>query len=203
MLTLTGRVDGSSKFGANTKYGFFPSGSLAWRISEEDFAKSIDAISNLKLRASIGQTGNQEMGTYVTQTFIGSGNVVLGDAVQPGLFPNSVGNPDLKWEKATQWDIGLDLGLIKDRVSLVVDYYHKLTTDMLLDVPLPQSTTTGSVKKNYGTIENKGWEVTIGTTNIKTHNLSWSTDLTWSKNKNTIIKLGPTGPDITHNYCAW
>ena len=159
LLTVTGRIDGSSKFGANSKYGFFPSGSLAWRISEEEFAKSIAALSNLKLRVSVGQTGNQEIGSYVTQTFIGSGNIVIGGAVTPGLFPNSVGNPDLKWEKTTQYDGGVDLGLFKDRVTLAVDYYYKLTTDMLLDVPLPQSTTTGSVKKNYGTIENKGFEV--------------------------------------------
>ena len=196
LLTLTGRVDGSSKFGVNSKYGFFPSGSLAWRISEEEFAKGISQLSNLKIRASIGQTGNQEIGSYVTQTFIGSGNVVLGGAVQPGLFPNSVGNPDLKWEKTTQWDLGVDLGLFKDRVTFALDYYNKLTEDMLLDVPLPQSTTTGSVKKNYGTVENKGWEFTIGTHNIKSEDLNWYTDVTFSANKNKIIKLGPTGADI-------
>jgi TonB-dependent starch-binding outer membrane protein SusC len=199
LVTLTGRVDGSSKFGANSKYGFFPSGSLAWRASEEDFLKSVSAISNLKVRASIGQTGNQEIGTYVTQTFIGSGNVVLGGAVNPGLWPNSVGNPDLRWEKTTQWDLGFDLGLVSDRVTLALDYYHKLTTDMLLDVPLPQSTTTGSVKKNFGTIENKGFELTIGTHNIKSENFNWYTDLTWSANKNKIVKLGPTGADILRN----
>jgi len=199
LLTLTGRIDGSSKFGKNTKYGFFPSGSVAWRISEEEFAKSVDQISNLKLRFSVGQTGNQEIGSYVTQTFIGSGNVVLGGAATPGLWPNSVGNPDLAWEKTTQYDIGVDLGLFNDRVTMAVDYYNKLTTDMLLDVPLPQSTTTGSVKKNFGTIENKGWEVTIGTHNIKSQDLNWYTDFTWSANKNTIIQLGPTGADILRN----
>src|SRR5450759_4881802 len=131
LLTLTGRIDGSSKFGENSKYGFFPSGSLAWRISDEEFAKSIDALSNLKLRFSVGQTGNQEIGSngnyngYVTQTYIGSENIVLGGAVQPGLFPNSVGNPDLRWEKTTQYDGGVDIGLFKDRISLAVDYYYK------------------------------------------------------------------------------
>jgi TonB-linked SusC/RagA family outer membrane protein len=199
LLTLTGRVDGSSKFGTNSKYGFFPSGSVAWRISEEEFVKSVSAISNLKLRFSVGQTGNQEIGSYVTQTFIGSGNIVLGGAPTPGLYPSSVGNPDLKWEKTTQYDIGIDLGLFEERLTVAIDYYSKLTEDMLLDVPLPQSTTTGSVKKNFGTIENKGWEVTVGSHNIKSENLNWYTDLTFSANKNKIIKLGPTGADILRN----
>jgi hypothetical protein len=157
---------------------------------------SVDQISNLKLRFSIGQTGNQEIGSYVTQTYIGSGNVVLGGVVNPGLFPNSVGNPDLKWEKTTQWDVGVDLGLFNDRITFIADYYHKLTTDMLLDVPLPQSTTTGSVRKNYGEVENKGLELTLSTHNIQSDNFNWYTDIAWSHNKNTIIKLGPTGADI-------
>ena len=199
LLTVTGRMDGSSKFGTNSKYGFFPSGSLAWRISEEEFAKSIAALSNLKLRVSVGQTGNQEIGSYVTQTFIGSGNVVIGGAVTPGLWPSSVGNADLKWEKTTQYNGGVDLGLFRDRIALAVDYYYKLTTDMLLDVPLPQSTTTGSVRKNYGTIENKGFEVTLSTQNVKGGNFNWYTDVTFSANKNTIVKLGPTGADILRN----
>jgi TonB-dependent starch-binding outer membrane protein SusC len=199
LATLTGRIDGSSRFGANTKYGFFPSGSLAWRMSEEDFLKSVDAISNLKLRVSVGQTGNQEIGNYVTQTFIGSGNVVIGNSVLTGLWPSSVGNSDLKWEKTTQYDGGIDLGLFKDRISLSADYYYKLTTDMLLSVPLPRSTTTGSVRKNFGKVENKGFEVTLGTTNIKSENFNWYTDLVWSTNKNTIIELGPTGADIFTN----
>lgn len=199
LLTLTGRMDGSSKFGSNSKYGFFPSGSLAWRLSEEDFAKDISVLSNAKIRLSVGQTGNQEIGTYVTQTFIGSGNVVIGGAVTPGLWPSSVGNADLKWEKTTQYDVGLDLGLLRDRLTFAVDYYYKLTEDMLLDVPLPTSTTTGSVKKNYGTIENKGWEILLSTHNIKSEKFNWYTVLSWSTNKNTIIKLGPTGADILRN----
>ena len=102
LFTATGRYDGSSKFGKNSKYGFFPSASVAWRMTEEEFMKNINGLTNLKFRASIGQTGNQEIGSYVTQTFIGSGNVVLGNAGQPGLWPNSVGNPDMRWEKTTQ-----------------------------------------------------------------------------------------------------
>ncbi len=200
LITLTGREDGSSRFGSNSKYGFFPSGSVAWRVNEEEFAKNIAILSNLKVRASVGQTGNQEIGSYVTQTFIGSGNIVMGGVVTPGLYPNSVGNNDLKWEKTTQYDAGFDLGLFKDRINMAFDYYNKLTEDMLLDVPLPQSTTTGSVKKNYGSVENKGIELTLGTHNIKSTDFNWFSDITFSANKNKIVKLGPTGADILRNY---
>lgn len=199
LFTVTGREDGSSRFGSNTKYGFFPSGSFAWRASEEDFAKKIDALSNLKLRLSVGQTGNQEIGNYVTQTFISSENVVLNGAVYPGLYPSSVGNADLKWEKTTQYDAGLDIGFFKDRLTINADYYYKLTEDMLLDVPLPTSTTVGMVKKNYGTIENKGYELTIGSHNVKSNDFNWFTDIAFSANQNKIIKLGPTGADILRN----
>lgn len=200
LLTATGRYDGSSKFGKNSKYGFFPSGSVAWRILEEDFMDNVETLSNLKLRISAGQTGNQEIGTYVTQTFIGSTNVALGDAVYPGLFPNSMGNPDLKWETTTQYNLGLDVGLFNSRVNASLELYYKLTEDMLLDVPLPQSTTTGEVKLNYGEVENKGIELTINTHNIKSKDFNWYSDLTFASNKNKIVKLGPTGADIYRNY---
>jgi TonB-linked SusC/RagA family outer membrane protein len=196
LATVTGRYDGSSKFGKNSKYGFFPSGSLAWRISEEAFMKGISSISNLKLRVSAGQTGNQEIGSYVTQTFLSSTNVVLNGVVNAALYPSSVGNPDLKWEKTTQYDGGIDLGLFKDRINLSVDYYNKLTSDMLLNVPLPQSTTTGSVRQNYGDVENKGFEIQLSTHNVKSTDFNWFTEIAWSTNKNTIKKLGPTGADI-------
>ncbi|MGV8137032.1 MAG: SusC/RagA family TonB-linked outer membrane protein [Mangrovibacterium sp.] len=199
-VTLTGRVDGSSKFGANSKYGFFPSGSVAWRISEEDFAKNLDALSNLKLRLSVGQTGNQEIGSYVTQAFIGSTNVALGGTVYTGLYPSSMASPDLKWEKTTQYDGGVDVGLLNNRISMSFDYYYKKTTDMLLDVPLPTSTTTGSVRKNYGEVENKGVEIVLNTHNTDKRNFDWYTDIAFTANRNKILKLGPTGEDILLNY---
>ena len=200
LLTLTGRVDGSSKFGPDTKYGFFPSGSVAWRISEEDFAQNIDALSNLKLRFSAGQTGNQEIGSYVTQAFIGSTNVTLGGAVHPGLFPSSMASPDLRWEKTTSYNAGLEVGLFVNRLMMTVDYYNKLTTDMLLIVPLPFSTTTGSVRDNYGKMENKGWELLISTHNIMRNQFNWYTNIAFYANQNKIIQLGPTGEDILRNW---
>jgi len=200
LFTFTSRVDGSSKFGANSKYGFFPSGSVAWRVTEEEFAQDIPSLSNLKLRFSVGQTGNQEIGSYVTQAFIGSTNVALGGDVHPGLYPSSMASPNLKWETTTQYNGGIDIGLINNRVAVSVDYYYKLTSDMLLSVPLPTSTTTGSVRDNYGEIENKGFEVMLNTHNMKRNQFNWFTDIAWSANRNKILTLGPTGEDILRNY---
>ncbi len=201
LFTATGRYDGSSKFGANSKYGFFPSGSVAWRVLEEGFMEDVETLSNLKIRASVGITGNQEIGSYRTQTFIGSTNIAIGDAVYPGLYPNDrMGNPDLKWESTTQYDIGIDIGLFDGRINAAFDYYNKLTEDMLLDVPLPTSTTVGKVQMNYGSVENKGIEFTINTHNIKSKDFNWFTDITFAANKNKIVKLGPTGADILRNY---
>ena len=196
LLTLTGRVDGSSKFGANNKYGFFPSAGVAWRVSQENFMKNIDAISSLKLRASVGRTGNQEIGSYVTQSYISTTSVVLGGSALTGLYPATVGNPDLKWETTNQSDAGMELGLFHDRINLIVDFYHKVTSNMLLDVPLPLSTTSGSVKENYGQVQNEGWEFTLGTRNIETNNFNWSTALIITANRNKVLQLGPTGAPI-------
>lgn len=199
LFTLTGRIDGSSKFGRNKKYGFFPSGSFAWNIKEENFARDITALSNLKLRISAGITGNQEIGNYVTQSFLSTTNVALGGTANTGLYPSSMPNPDLHWEKTTQYNAGVDIGILNERIKLTADVYYKLTTDMLLAVPLPYSTTTGSVQDNYGSVSNKGLELTLSTHNIKTSNFNWYTDIAWSANKNKIEKLGPTGADIRRN----
>jgi len=199
LFTITGRIDGSSKFGPNSKYGFFPSGSFAWNITEEDFAKNITTLSNLKFRVSVGQTGNQEIGSYVTQAFLSSANIALGESVYTGLYPSSMANPDLKWEKTTQYNTGVDVGVYRDRIRFSIDAYYKLTTDMLLSVPLSYSTTVGSVQDNYGSVSNRGLEVSLSTHTIQRDHFNWYTDLTWSANKNRIEKLGPTGADIRRN----
>lgn len=196
LLTATGRIDGSSKFGPNTKYGFFPSAGVAWRVSKENFMKDIESISELKLRASVGKTGNQEIGSYVSQTYVGVGSVVLGNSSQTGIYPSTMGNPDLKWESTTQYDGGLELGLFNNRLNLTVDYYYKVTKDMLLDVPLPYSTTTGTAKMNYGSVENKGWEFGVNAAVIDGANFQWNTELSVSLNQNKILALGPTGASI-------
>ncbi len=197
LFTATGRFDGSSKFGPNNKYAFFPSVGLGWRISEEDFMSGGSVVSNLKLRGSAGQTGNQEIGSFVTQRYINTTSVMFGGNNKlAGFYPGSTGNPDLRWETTTQWDIGVDLGLFNNRVNLVLDYYHKLTDDMLFNLPLPESTAPGSAYVNYGSVQNSGIELELSTINIESDNFSWDTRLTVSANKNEIKKLGPTGGDV-------
>lgn len=196
MLTATGRIDGSSKFGKNEKYGFFPSIGAAWRISQEGFLADSEFLTNLKLRLSAGQTGNQEIGSFVTQRYVNSANVLFGDGLHAGFYPGSTGNQNLKWETTTQYDIGLDIGLIKNRVNIILDAYSKLTTDMLFNLPLPQSTTTGSAYVNFGSVKNTGIELALSTVNFNSRNFSWDTRFTLTSNKNEIIELGPTGADI-------
>ena len=196
LLTATGRYDGSSKFGENNKYAFFPSVGAGWRVSEEGFMAGAENISNLKVRASVGQTGNQEIGSYVTQQYINNTTVMFGDGKYAGLYPGSTGNPNLKWETTTQYDAGIDLGIFENRISLVLDLYYKKTTDMLFELPLPESTTSGSAWVNYGAVENKGIEIDLTTRNIEKKDFSWETHLTYTSNKNKIIELGPTNSDV-------
>ncbi len=196
MLTATGRMDGSSKFGTNNKYAFFPSVGVAWRISQEGFLADSETVSNLKLRLSAGQTGNQEIGNFITQTYISNANVLLADGYHAGLYPGSTGNDNLKWETTTQYDAGIDLGLYKNRINVVFDVYKKTTNDMLFNLPLPQSTTTGNAYVNYGSVENTGIEFSLNTVNFQKKNFSWETLFTIAANKNEITELGPTGADI-------
>lgn len=200
MLTVTGRYDGSSKFGVNKKYGFFPSVGVAWNISQENFMDDVDFISNLKLRGEVGRTGNQAIGSYVTQAFIGaSSDIILGDETVTGLYPTTLGNPNLHWEETVQYDVGVDVGLFKNRIKFSVDYYYKKTTGMLLYIPTPEATTSGSVIQNFGAMENKGWEISLNTRNIVTNDFTWSTTITASTNENTILELGPNGAPIYTN----
>ncbi len=211
LLTLTGRFDGSSRFGPNKKYGFFPSMGVAWNISQEDFMDNVEFISTLKLRGEAGKTGNQEIGTiatitnqdiggYVTQPYISANsNIIFGDGTATGLYPSSLGNPNLHWETTKSYGVGIDLGLWNDRVNISTDYYYKKTTGMLLYLPTPVSTTTGSSIQNYGSVQNKGWEFAVNTYNIQTDNFTWNTTITAASNHNKILSLGPNGAPIYTN----
>jgi len=196
LLTVTGRYDGSSKFGKNNKYAFFPSAALAWRVSEESFLKSNDVISNLKIRASVGVTGNQEIGDYAFAQNMGTSNIILDNNYETGLYRNSFGNPDLKWEKTIQADAGFDLSLFNNRIEVIADYYHKTTKDLLLDAPIPYSSGLETVTKNIGSIRNQGLELTLNTHNVKNKNFNWYTNLSWSMNRNKVLKLGVNDEDI-------
>ncbi|MBF9255088.1 TonB-dependent receptor [Pontibacter sp. 172403-2] len=195
LFTLTGRADGSSKFGSENRYAFFPSAAVAWRVSEEDFIKNIPAISNLKLRTSYGVTGNSEITAYQALAGLGNYSVIFDGARTIGVGISRLANPDLRWEKTHQVDAGLELGLFRGRVSIELDVYRKLTTDMLLSAPVPSSSGYTTVTRNVGSMENRGVEFALNTVNITSNDFTWSTDFNISINKNKVIAL-TGGADI-------
>lgn len=193
LLTGTVRIDGSSRFGPNNRYGVFPSAAFAWRISNESFIKEIDAINNLKFRAGVGAVGNQEIGLYSYSSNLRSINVALGDQLITGFAPDNIANPDVRWESSFQTNYGVDLGLFNNRVELIADYYVKEANGMLLPALIPL--TAGSLNApfvNIGEIVNKGVEITLNTQNI-TGKFSWRTGINFSVNRNEVISLGSNG----------
>lgn len=194
LLTVTGRFDGSSKFGDANKYAFFPSAALAWRISEEPFLKGNRIISNLKLRTSYGLTGNSEIATYSALPTLRVVTSVFSNSRQLGVVTNRLGNSDLKWERTAQSDIGLELGLFENRILVETDVYYRKTTDMLLAAPLPVTSGYGTITRNVGSMENKGLEVTVTTENIETNNFSWRTTFNIAMNRNKVLKLANPAP---------
>ncbi len=189
-LDLTARVDGSSKFGANHKYGFFPAISAAWRIIEEDFVKNLRWMSDLKLRASYGITGNAGgISPYQSLATVSSGGGYnLGNAYQTAISPSGISNPDLRWEKSAQTDIGLDIGLFNNRLSIIMDYYHKRTDDLLYVKTLPLSSGYGSITGNYASLENKGFEFAANAT-ILNGPVRWSVSGNLTANRNKLLDL--------------
>ena len=196
LATITARMDGSSRFGENNKFALFPSGALAWRISEEDFLKGNNTISNLKLRTSYGLTGNSEIPSYSSLSLLSSNYAsVISDARVSGTGISRLANPDLQWEKTAQTDIGLELGLWNGRLNIEADYYYRLTTDMLLDAPVPTTSGYGTIRRNVGSMENKGFEFSINSVNVNTRGFQWNTNFNISFNSNKVLSLA-TPSDI-------
>lgn len=195
LVTFTGRVDGSSKFGSENRYAVFPSAAIAWRASEENFIKNIPVISTLKFRTSYGITGNSEIMAYQALAGMGNYSVIFNNARAVGNGINRLANPDLQWEKTSQVDAGLELGLFDGRISLEADVYRKLTTDMLLSAPVPLSSGYAIVSKNVGSMENRGIELALNSTNITAKDFSWNSTFNISFNKNQVIAL-TGGADI-------
>lgn len=193
LLTATTRVDGSSKFGAGNKYAVFPSGSVAWRVSEEEFLKDVAYLSELKFRTSYGLSGNQEIGQYQSLAALGVQSYNYGGLLNIGFGPNRIANPDLRWETTAQFDAGVDISLFKNRVSVTADYYVKNTRDLLLDVPLPITSGYSTALKNLGKIRNTGFEFGLNTINIDKSDFRWSTNFNIATTRNEVIDLG----DIT------
>ena len=197
--TVTGRVDGSSKFGENNKYAFFPSAGLAWNISQEDFMQDQSTISNLKLHTSYGLTGNSEIGVYKSLATVKSETLLLNGTRNSYSYLNRLPNSDLKWEKTAQFDIGFDLGLFNNRITLDASYYNKKTSDLLLDAPVPHTTGFETVYKNIGSIRNQGLDLMLSTRNIDTKDFTWTTSINANFNKNKILSLGDNDEDILKN----
>ena len=199
-VTATGRYDGSSKFGENNKYAFFPSAGLAWVVSNEDFMQSQNTISTLKLHTSYGLMGNSEIGTYRSLATVAQGTTVIGGQTVSTAYLDKMANNDLKWEKTSQFDIGVNLGLFQDRLSFDVSYYRKYTTDLLYDRPLPYSTGYSSIMANIGEVSNKGMDLMISGTPVLNPEFTWSSTLNLNYNRNRVEKLGANDETIWNNW---
>ena len=197
--TITGRYDGSSKFGKNNKYAFFPSAGLAWNITQEDFMSDQNTISNLKLHTSYGLTGNSEIDTYRSLARVSSGTLLINDIRAPYSYISSMANPDLKWEKTGQFDVGFEIGFWQNRLSFDVAYYNKKTTDLLLDCPIPHTTGFTTVYKNIGSVRNQGMDLMISARPVQTQDFNWSSTINLNFNKNKILQLGDNNEDIEMN----
>ena len=196
LATVTARMDGSSRFGSNNHYGFFPSAALGWIISNEDFLKDKTWLNTLKLHTSYGRTGSSEIGLYSTLATISSGTVLLNNGRASSTNVARLANPDLQWEKTDQFDIGFNLSMLNDRIGLDLDYYYKLTSDLLLDRPIPYSTGFPSVTDNIGEVSNRGLDVLLTTVNVKKPNFTWQSTINANYNTNRIEKLGANNEDI-------
>lgn len=189
MATVTGRYDGSSKFGKNNKYAFFPSVGLGWLASNESFMKDIEAISKLKLHTSFGMTGNSEIGTYRSLATVSQSTTILGGKMVTVSYLDNMPNANLKWEKTAQWDLGFELGLFKNRLNFDISYYHKYTSDLLLNRPVPESTGYSSIMDNIGAVSNHGFDILVTAYPIQTKDFQWTSTLNLGFNKNKVEKL--------------
>ena len=193
LFTVSARADGSSRFGANNKWGFFPSGAFAYKLSEEEFIRNIKAISTLKLRVSYGETGSTTLSPFQSLNRLGVRRATFGKSDVIGFTPVALPNDNLKWETTAQFNVGLDAGFFDERVRVTMDYYRKKTTDLLAQVTLPGSTGFSSIVTNLGEIQNSGFELGIGA-DIVDKAFKWDVFAQMSTNRNKVIDIG--GSDI-------
>ena len=193
LLTATLRADGSSNFLPGNRWGYFPSVSAGWRFTEESFMQSLKPIlSNGKLRVSYGQTGNASVGYRVNDFYTAGGKYVFGDSGTIGMQVSELGNPNLTWETTTEYNIGLDLGFLDNRINLTAEYYHRVISDLLVfNKRLPAYQEITSMAGNIGSTQSKGIELTLNTVNVKTKDWLWTTDFTFYKYKDTWKKRDP------------
>ena len=205
LLTASFRADGSSKFPSKNHWGYFPSAAASWVFNNEKFLKNNKVISEGKLRASYGVTGNNRVGDfdYLTRYFNPiESSYTFDNSYTAGIIATKLGNSDLKWESTEQVDAGLDLGFFKQRITISADVYRKLTKDLLLNTQLPPSSGFGTAIKNVGSVENKGLELSLTTKNIVTKDFTWTSSANITFNKNKIVALGEDGSSIESSI-AW
>ncbi|MCB4807896.1 TonB-dependent receptor [Tamlana sp. 62-3] len=190
LFTFTGRYDGSSKLAVGHEWAFFPSAAFAWKASDETFLKNVDWLSNLKLRVSYGESGNDNViGPYQSFAFLNGTDYVFGEDHLNGVQVAGLANQELTWERSKEVNLGVDLAVVQNRVRLGLEVYNKKTVDAILGKTLSAITGYGTAIGNYGSVRNKGVEITLNTTNIQTENFKWTTSLNYARNKNEIIEL--------------
>lgn len=199
LLTLTGRRDGYSGFGADKKFGFFPSAAVAWNIGEENFLKDSKVLSNLKLRLSYGSNGNQAITPYETLAKLSSRPYVDGSTTAPGYVPTSLADPNLGWETTNTANVGVDFAFWKGRVQGSLDAYMAKTHNLLLDRLISPVEGVSSITENIGKTSNRGITLGLNTVNVETNRITWSTNLNFSLNRNRIDELYGNGLDDTLN----
>ncbi len=194
LFTASVRADGSSKFGKNNKWGYFPAFSALWRLSEEEFIKNLNLFSDLKLRVGYGMSGNNRIGSYNSLAILGSVDYAQGNGSVAGYASTQIPNPDLKWEANKTFNVGVDFGFLDQRITVSPEFYINRSSNLLLNAKLPSSSGYKSMMINAGETENMGIDLTINTVNIQNKNFSWNTAVTLSHNKNKVKKL--TGEQV-------
>lgn len=189
LITATGRWDGSSRLAEGNQWGFFPSASIAWRISQEAFMDNIPAVNDVKLRISYGLSGNDRVSAYSTQATLGQTYYDFGGTLAPGYAPNQLPNKSLTWETTHEINVGLDFSLLESRLSGSVDVYDRKIDNILLDRLLPAQSGWNSITDNLGKLQNSGVEIGVSTLNVRTGRFSWRSDFVYDRNKNKILEL--------------
>ncbi len=190
LFTFTGRYDGSSKLAVNNKWAFFPSAAFAWKASEEEFLQDTDWLSNLKVRLSYGEAGNDSsVNPYSSLAFLSNSDYLFGGDLVNGSVVSGLNNSELTWERTKEFNLGVDLGIIENKVSLSLELYSKKTVGGIFPRTLSPITGYGSTLGNFGSVRNSGVEITLNTRNIQTDNFSWKTSLNFAKNKNELLTI--------------
>ncbi len=189
LISVSGRIDGSSRFGADNRYGFFPAASVGWVISQEDFLKNVEFLSYLKLRASYGRTGNAEIGNFASRGLFTGAQATASYNGNPGIVPSQLANPSLTWETNDQVDVGVDFSLFSNTITVELAYYNKLSKGLLLNVNVPATTGFSTIVRNVGNMTNSGFEFAVTADVFKTDDFSWRMNVNGATLNNEVTNL--------------